>query len=88
MKQDYEEGNLPTAKDALQTAKDAIQADYEALINMVTEMAASDHRHAGQRHLYDHALQWNACGRCHKFRHRFHNHSAPHERRGRGYDSG
>jgi hypothetical protein len=29
----------------LRVAKDAIQADYEALINMVKEMAASDHRH-------------------------------------------
>ena len=29
----------------LRVAKDAIQADYEALINMVKEMAASGHRH-------------------------------------------
>ena len=29
----------------LRVAKDAIQADYEALINMVKEMAASDHPH-------------------------------------------
>jgi hypothetical protein len=29
----------------LRVAKDEIQADYEGLINMVKEMAASDHRH-------------------------------------------
>jgi hypothetical protein len=38
MKQDYEEESLRTAKEALQT-------HYEALVNMVKESAAGDHRH-------------------------------------------